>query len=1022
LSGATALVYEVVWTRVLGLELGHTIAAASTVLAAFMGGLAAGAFYGGGIATRLSPRTALRAYAAIELGIGAFALLVPLLLRLAHPLLSATYADGGGLGFEAMRLACAAATVGAPAFLMGATYPLMVHATGVDADAGGPLYAANTIGATVGAVAAGFVLIRAFGTAGAALIGAAGNVLAAGIAWSLARSSAARPVDVSSNVQKPPRVRLAWGPTVVAAVAGFAALAIEVAWTRTLAMIMGPTTYAFSAMVACFIGGLAVGSTIGARVAARTAVPRAWMAVLCALASLSTALGMADVSDAVLDIGRRAADPGVNLATLVAHQVKWALWLIGPAAACFGAIFPVVLAAARATTAGAAANIYGANTLGAIAGSLGAGLVLLPHLGVRATFIVAIAVTSAAAILACVGRWRRAPLVATAVLAACAAAAFVVNAERWDPRLLSSGAYKYAAYLNTGGARDVLPALLRAGTLRYYREGATGTVAVRDVAGARSLSIDGKVDASNGRDMLTQRLLAHLPLLTHRDPQRVAVVGLGSGVTLGSALTYPVRSAEAIELSPEVVAASAWFTRENRNALSDGRVRLVQGDARTHFLLGRDRYDVIISEPSNPWMAGVAALFTREFFAALRARLAPGGIVCQWTHTYDISRADLQSIVFTFGEAFPELSMWLVGDGDLLLIGGERAGSVAASRVFASVPPPAAAADLAAAGIEAASELSIFYLGDAALAARWSAGARAQTDNRMALEFSAPSATVGASRHDNAGELVEASARQRSPESDSARIGTLLLAAQAPRRAWPHLQAAVQHAPDNANLVASFVKAAAAIGKLEEAGRTLEVLIRRHPQAGPLRLESAKILFARGETERARARVAEAAALAPHSPASVETLAGFAADEGDVEMLRAAMERLRHMRPRSARVAYFEGVLSLLGGDADRARTLAREALAADPSDAAAWNLLGAALGNSGGDPDEIGNAFRRAIAADPADAAGYVNLGTLYQRTGRTAEAADAFAQALTVDPASVAALAGLDETLRHDDPHPNF
>ena len=191
--------------------------------------------------------------------------------------------------------------------------------------------------------------------------------------------------------------------------------------------------------------------------------------------------------------------------------------------------------------------------------------------------------------------------------------------------------------------------------LEYYKEGASSTVSVRRLTGTTSLAIDGKIDASNAGDMLTQRLLGLLPVLAPRPaPQDIAVIGLGSGVTVGSALAPgTVRRADVIEISPEVVEASRFFDRESGAPLSKPGVRLIVGDGRSHLLLTPQRYDVIISEPSNPWMAGVAALFTREFFEAARARLKPDGLLCQWAHTYDISPDDLQSIVRTFASVFP---------------------------------------------------------------------------------------------------------------------------------------------------------------------------------------------------------------------------------------------------------------------------------------------------------------------------------------------------------------------------------
>ena len=222
---------------------------------------------------------------------------------------------------------------------------------------------------------------------------------------------------------------------------------------------------------------------------------------------------------------------------------------------------------------------------------------------------------------------------------------------------------------------DALDSNLRAGHLEYYREGSAGTVSVRRLAGTRSLAIDGKVDASNGSDMLTQRLLGLLPVLLHTDPRDALVIGLGSGVTADAVLASgEVRQLDIIEISPEVADASAYFNRENHDVLRKPQVRLLIGDGRSHLRLSTRQYDVIISEPSNPWMAGVAALFTREFFEAARARLRARGIFCQWSHTYEITERDLQSIVRTFASVFPDGTMWLVGEGDLLLIGSAAPG------------------------------------------------------------------------------------------------------------------------------------------------------------------------------------------------------------------------------------------------------------------------------------------------------------------------------------------------------------
>ena len=278
----------------------------------------------------------------------------------------------------------------------------------------------------------------------------------------------------------------------------------------------------------------------------------------------------------------------------------------------------------------------------------------------------------------------------------------------WNPLLLSSGAYKYAPALRGPD----LETALTAGELPYYREGSTGTVAVRRLAGTTSLSIDGKVDASDAADMLTQRMLAHVPLLLHPAPKKAAILGLGSGVTLGSALTHGLERAVVLEISPEVVEASRFFEAANHRALQNPATRLVVGDGRTHLLLGDEQYDVIVSEPSNPWMAGIASLFTQEFFQVAKSRLAPGGVLCQWAHTYDISDADLRSIVATFLSVFPNGTLWLVGEADVLLIGSTEPLTDRIAGIEAAWRRPGVAEDLASVGATAPlSVLSAVHLG-----------------------------------------------------------------------------------------------------------------------------------------------------------------------------------------------------------------------------------------------------------------------------------------------------------------------
>ena len=328
-----------------------------------------------------------------------------------------------------------------------------------------------------------------------------------------------------------------------------------------------------------------------------------------------------------------------------------------------------------ASAVGRFGTVYAINTIGSVGGSLAAGFLLIPWFGLEVTLrVVTGCLLMATLIVLVAAAMSRAMRVAGVAMSA-TAILMVTFTPPWNRELLASGAYLYAPFAPKGVD---LEAMLGAGSLLYYREGASATVSVKRLTGTTTLAVDGKTDASNRGDMLTQKLVAHLPLLLHDNPRDVAIIGLGSGVTVGAALRHPIARADVIEISPEVVEASASFIIENRHALADSRTHLLVGDGRSHLQLSRRRYDVIISEPSNPWIAGVAALFTREFFLTARDRLAPGGLICQWANAYNISDSDLRAIVATFQSVFPHGTAWLVGADDSCCCVGRGAPSATA--------------------------------------------------------------------------------------------------------------------------------------------------------------------------------------------------------------------------------------------------------------------------------------------------------------------------------------------------------
>jgi spermidine synthase len=655
------------------------------------------------------------------------------------------------------------------------------------------------------------------------------------------------------------------------------------------------------------------------------------------------------------------------------------------------------------------------NTTGAVLGALLTGFVLLPWLGLHGTIraVTIVGAIGAIAVMVAGGVAGRARWV-TATTAA-AVLLLGVWLPPWDRLLLSSGAYKYASAMQ---APD-LETALTAGELLFYREGPSGTVAVRQVAGTRSLAIDGKVDASNAGDMLTQRLLAHVPLLLHPEPNRVAILGLGSGVTVGSALRHPIKEVEVLEISPEVVAASQHFEAENHGALADERTRLIVGDGRTHLLFTRQRYDVIVSEPSNPWMAGIASLFTREFFQAARERLTPGGVLCQWAHTYDISTRDLQSIVATFLSVFPDGTLWLVGDGDVLLIGSNAPLDPRLEGVAQAWQRPGVADDLASVGVLEPFHILSLFIARGPVLAEWTSGATIQVDNRSALEFSGPQNVFGRSGEDNAtllrtlreqpGATPPAVERARSAATPAAwrERGWMLLRADAVRPAYDDFRRAIEADPADMRALDGLLRASAPLNRASET-RALLTGLAADPTRRAAKLALSRLLASHGDFEGALQIPLGMLQSDPGNVAALEQMASVLSDLGDADRLQPVVSRLRTEAPGSEAAHYYSAALLYMEGRTELALTEARRVLAVSPDHARAHNLVGASLATLG-HREQARAAFQASLAADPRDPATYVNLATLELQAGNRDRAAQYFAEAATIDPTSEAARRGL-------------
>jgi spermidine synthase len=1061
-SGLAGLVYEITWTRLLTLHLGHTTAAVSTVTAAFMGGLGIGGALGGRIASRMSRRRALWTYVLLELVVALAAFSIAGSLRLLTPVFAWAYGeDGADSVFSIVRVACSFAVLLVPGVALGATFPMAVRVlvtsptrTGGSA---GRLYGANTAGAAVGSLAAGFFLIPTLGLTGTTLTGMAASAGSIALALLIARrdftdvvseDTPARPRlkrrDARHTRPKQRSGRVAangdgvdgWNTerqryglaAAVLALTGFATFVHEVVWTRVLAMVVGPSIYAFAATLTSFITGLALGSFVGASLAERSRRPAVALALTLTATAGAACVSIALVGSSLLEIGPGASRHTASLVGIALPHLAIAFGLTLPIAFGLGVAFPLSLELAGSRDAIPAQRLgvlYAVNTAASVAGALVAGFVFIPAIGLRTSLLVATtSLMLGATVLVVRGRSsslsRRSGAKAdgrlVALLPLAAVVAWMATSAGWDREWLAAGGYLYTRFVPPGVDRR---AALTAGSLLYYREGATGTVSVKALTGDRSLSIDGKVDASTARDMLTQKMLAHLPLLLHPNPRQVGIVGLGSGVTLASALVHPVRSVDVVEISPEVVEASAHFAEVNRQSLDDARTRLVRGDGRTHLSLTSRRYDVVISEPSNPWMAGVAALFTEEFFRTVRGRLEPGGVFCQWAHTYDVSDADLRSIVATFRAVFPDGTMWLAGDGDLLLVGSTVPLEPRLEEIATAWQRPGVREDLRTMGMNEPFALLSLFVGGPGEMSRYGAGAAVQTDERTALEFSGPFAVFGGVPANHAETLRALLDEGRRPPAVARALtgatasqwrdrGAMLMDAEAVGSAYRDYARALDLAPTDKATLDGFVRAAAAARQEDDAERRLRALIQSRAGEPAPRISLAELLGMRGRFDEATTVATEATRLAPGDPAAWEQLASLHADRGDVARLGPAVEVLRREFPNRAATWYFAASESFLRGDLAAALPLVRRAIELNASYADAHNLLGA-IHATAGDIDTGRGEFRTSLRLDPRDAVTYVNLAQLELAAGQRSVAAGLFAEALSLDPSSAPAREGL-------------
>jgi len=747
-SGATGLIYEVLWRRLLMLVLGGSMWATAITLSAFMAGLGFGAIVVGHLADRVE--NPLRWYGFAEIGVGLYALVFPLLcalIRAAHdaafPLLETRPAL-----LRAAALFGAFAVLLPPTLLMGGTFPLLVRhylrirrslERGVR-----DLYLFNTAGAVAGAILAGFFLIVFLGTQATGALAAAVNLAIGATALHLSGRKIEAPPEAAAPPPRPKRrktrtktapahlaesrealspgqIRLA---LVVFGLSGLTALSYETLWTRIMVFVVGNSTYSFAVMLSSFLCGLALGAWLlrfvgESRPALKAAFVEALIAI-SAIATLAASQGLYKINRILLGEGG-----GKGYAALLGSRYILAMLVMLPTAALFGLAFPLLVRLCTRSEKRTGTEVgwaYGCNTFGAILGPLVAVLALIPLWGISGA------------------------VVATALLNAALAAVLLGLVPSWDVvRKFGWAAAIVGATVFLGFAAprhlDISRRCKLAGgaktELLYYKEGTAATVAVFRLPDnlAKVMAIDGVSQVPTDADSIEVfRLLGHLPFLVRDDVREVLVTAFGGGITLGAILTHPVERVEAVEICPDVLPAARVFREENGGAFEDRRLKVILADAFSYVRATPNLYDAIVSDATHPAAAESWVLYTREFYENCKRHLRPGGVMCQWVPLHGLAPRDFRTILHTFQSVFPNATLWFAR-GYSVLLATERPLELEAERIRRELADPRVGPSLKNAYLDTPAAILKNLALTQEKIARLAHDAPTATTNRSPLEF-----------------------------------------------------------------------------------------------------------------------------------------------------------------------------------------------------------------------------------------------------------------------------------------------
>lgn len=1002
-SGITALVSEIVWLRMLELHLGH----AAPVVSAALAGLALGSLLAARVADRRARRMVV--YGALACVAGVWSALLPALLTPAAAVLVPLIPGPAALASFGVAFALLLpATLG-----FGAALPLVARAATGDAATVarevGSLHAVYAVGGLAGAAVAGYALLPALGATATLRLAAALGVANGLLAMAIGRRRDDPPPAPAPLAPTP----ILGGPVLAAlGLAGAAALIEVIAWTRVLDLLLGPSTYALTAGLVAMLAALGVGSALFARLLAAGARPET-LAGLLAGAAVS-ALAMIPTFDWFPELVAREFSLGSERAFVLVVQLAMSLFLTLVPSLLLGAVFPCaigVLARDPERIGRSVARGWAATAAGASVGAGLAGVAVIAGLGVVGAVKAAAVLQLLAAAVALAGsfaalpRWQR----AAALAVAAAIVAAVALTPGWNRSVMASGVGVYGSDYGRLIDKISIADFMRSRRLRFYEDGPVATVTVHEAA-HRVLRVDGVTEATSGQDLHTQMLLGHLPLIAHPAPRRVLVIGLGTGATVAAVARHPVERIDVVESEPALTRAARLFERENRDVLADPRVRLVVAGAREVLRAAPDRWDVIVSGTSSPWMRDAAPRFTAEFYALAAARLAPGGLMVQRVQGAAMAPADVRSVVATFRRAFPATTTWSAARGDYVLLGRAAPRPLLPEDVAARYAAnDGLREDFERAGLIAAPALFADLALDEAETARWAEGAAVSTDDRLPLAFSAPWSLYADTTEDN-WRLVRAFRKTDLPrvlDGVEARyaIGVAYVAKGLPDEALAAFNRALARDPGHVPSLLARGRLRRARGEPAEALASLEAAARRAPEDAAIQYEIGAARQAQGGAAAALPAYARAVALAPERVDYLRAYATALAQAGQAQAALGYLLLARAFRPRDPALMDLAAFAYLEVGNAARAVELLETAVAAAPDEAVYHFRLGQAQVQNR-KPEAAIAELRRATELRPDFVEAHLELANTYLATERVGAAVAEYRRVIALDPRNSMAL----------------